>query len=161
MSRTTPRTSLTLYFASGLLLRLRVTHGSWKQYWGQSSIGSAISGGGPLKHHGLEMACWGMHSYERSLTQHELSISLLSLSPAIDVRSQTHSQDVAPILVGTMTTRILRQRIQPEPQPGTGTSCVQQQQSTRMVNSSSRPQPQSPFLARKLSEIAPTEKLLS
>ena len=47
-----------------------------------------------------------MHSYGRSLTQHELSISLLSLSPAIDVRSQTHSQDVAPILVGTMTTRL-------------------------------------------------------
>ena len=44
-----------------------------------------------------------MHSYERSLTQHELSISLLSLSPAIDVR---YSQDVAPILVGTMTTRL-------------------------------------------------------
>ena len=47
-----------------------------------------------------------MHSYERSLTQHEFSISLLSLSPAIDVRSQTHSQDVEPILVGTMTTRL-------------------------------------------------------
>ena len=55
---------------------------------------------------GNGMLVSGMHSYERSLTQHELSRSLLSLSPAIDVRSQTHSQDVAPILVGTMTTRL-------------------------------------------------------
>ena len=84
---------------------------SWKQDWG--TILDWIRHLGRTSSQAI-MSGNGMLGYARSLTQHELSMSLLSLSPAIDVRSQTHSrQDVAPILVGTMT---MHRRIQPEPQ---------------------------------------------
>ena len=82
--------------------------GSWKQYWG--TILDWIRHLGRTSSQAI-MSGNGMLGYARSLTQHELFMSLLSLSPAIDVRSQT--QDVTPIRLGTMT---MHRRIQPEPQ---------------------------------------------
>ena len=73
----------------------------WIRHLGRTSSQAIMSGNGML-------------GYARSLTQHELSMSLLSLSPAIHVRSQIHSrQDVTPSRLGTMT---MHRRIQPEPQ---------------------------------------------